>query len=74
MKNNIHPPYKRLLVKISGDTFEVMSTYPGDEVLMDVDYRTHPAWTGKGRNVFDTSNKDINEFNNRFPGLFTTKK
>ncbi|KJV51321.1 ribosomal L31 family protein [Orientia tsutsugamushi str. Gilliam] len=46
-----------------------MSTYPGDEILMDVDYRTHPAWTGKGRNVFDTSNKDINEFNNRFPGF-----
>ncbi len=75
MKKNIHPLYKTLKVKIGDDVFETRSTYPGDEVLMDIDFRKHPAWTKKGVGAIDQSNKDISTFNNRFPGLsFGLKK
>lgn len=74
MRKKIHPRYKPLLVKIGKDVFETRSSYSGNEILMDIDYRTHPAWTGKATSAFDSSNKDINEFNSRFPGLFAIKK
>ena len=70
MKKDIHPKYKALKVKIGKDIFEIMSTYKGDELLMDVDYRKHPAWTGKGVHTASESDKNITAFNEKFAGLF----
>jgi large subunit ribosomal protein L31 len=47
-----------------------MSTYQGDYLLMDLDYRKHPAWTGKGFGAASDSNKNISTFNKKFGNLF----
>jgi large subunit ribosomal protein L31 len=74
MKKDIHPKYKMLKVKIGTDVFELMSAYQGgDELLMDVDYRKHPAWTGGGVQTANESDKNINAFNQKFAGLFGAK-
>jgi large subunit ribosomal protein L31 len=69
MKKDIHPKYKKLKIIISGDVFETSSTHHGDEILMDVDYRKHPAWTKEGQNVVNQSNKNVSDFNKKFAGL-----
>ena len=69
MKKDIHPKYKPLKIKIGKDIFETMSTYEGEELLMDIDYRKHPAWTKKGVHTDNESDKNINAFNKKFAGL-----
>jgi large subunit ribosomal protein L31 len=69
MKKEIHPNYKELKIRIGNDTFNTMSTHPSAEILMDIDFRKHPAWTGKGVTSADQSNHTINAFNQRFSGL-----
>lgn len=69
MKKDIHPNYKTLKIKIGKDSFETMSTYPGEEILMDVDFRNHPAWTKKGVTTANESNQNVSAFNKKFAGL-----
>ncbi len=69
MKTGIHPKYKKLKIIISNDTFETNSAHHLDEILMDVDYRKHPAWTKEGFNVVNQSNKNVSDFNKKFAGL-----
>lgn len=69
MKPNIHPNYKKFKIKIGSDVFETYSTHPAGEILMDVDYRKHPAWTGLGATLVNSSNKNIAKFNDKFSGL-----
>lgn len=71
MKKDIHPKYKPLKVKIGKDVFETMSTCKEDEILMDVDFRTHPAWTKKGVTSANKTNQNISSFNKKFDGLFS---
>ncbi|MDX1916487.1 MAG: 50S ribosomal protein L31, partial [Rickettsiaceae bacterium] len=40
-----------------------------EEILMDIDFRKHPAWTKKGLNAVSQSDKNISAFNKRFGGL-----
>jgi large subunit ribosomal protein L31 len=68
MKKDIHPKYTALKIKIAKDSFDTMSTH-GGEILMDVDFRTHPAWTGKGVSSANESNKTISAFNDKFAGI-----
>lgn len=69
MKEGIHPKYKKLKIVISNDTFETNSGGSLDEILMDVDYRKHPAWTKESGNIINQSNKNISDFNKKFAGL-----
>ncbi|MEY3197238.1 MAG: hypothetical protein RLZZ59_606 [Pseudomonadota bacterium] len=69
MKKGIHPTYKALKIRIGNDSFDTMSSYPGEEILMDIDFRKHPAWTGKGVSAASDSNQTISAFNERFAGL-----
>ena len=69
MKTDIHPKYKKLKIIISNDVFETNSAHYLDEILMDVDYRKHPAWTKDGFNVVNQSNKNVSDFNKKFAGL-----
>tara|TARA_B100001778_G_C18056305_1_gene392105 strand:+ start:139 stop:393 length:255 start_codon:yes stop_codon:yes gene_type:complete len=51
MKPEIHPDYHEITVKMTdGSTFKTRSTYgkEGDTLQLDVDPKTHPAWTGGG--------------------------
>ncbi len=69
MKTGIHPHYKKFRIIISNDIFETYSAGQEDEILMDVDYRKHPAWTKESGNVVNQSNKNISDFNKKFAGL-----
>jgi large subunit ribosomal protein L31 len=69
MKPNVHPGYNKLKIKISDDVFETYSTLASGEILMDVDYRKHPAWTKEGVNLVNQSNQNVSNFNKRFAGL-----
>lgn len=74
MKDGIHPKYKKLKIVISNDTFETNSGGSLDEILMDVDYRKHPAWTKESGSIINQSNKNISDFNKKFAGLNFGKK
>lgn len=74
MKADIHPKYKKFKIVISNDTFETNSGGPVSEILMDVDYRKHPAWTKESGNVVNQSNKNVSDFNKKFAGLTFGKK
>ena len=70
MKNDIHPEYHEITVVMTdGTEFKTRSTYgePGDTLRLDIDPKTHPAWTGQHRLV-DTGGQ-VAKFNKRYEGL-----
>lgn len=75
MKKDIHPEYKKLKITIGKDEFNTGSTLKSGEILMDVDYRKHPAWNKDAKNIVNQSNKNVSDFNKKFGGLsFGMKK
>ena len=49
MKKDIHPDYHMITVAMTdGTTYQTRSTYgkEGDTLQLDIDPKTHPAWTG----------------------------
>lgn len=70
MKKDIHPEYHEITVVMTdGSEFKTRSTYgePGDTLRLDIDPKTHPAWTGQHRLV-DTGGQ-VAKFNKRYEGL-----
>ena len=70
MKKDIHPDYHQITVVMTdGTEFTTRSTYgqAGDSLRLDIDPKTHPAWTGVHRLV-DTGGQ-LARFNRRFKGL-----
>ncbi len=70
MKDNIHPNYHEITVVMTdGSTFQTRSTYgkPGVTLRLDIDSKSHPAWTGVHRLV-DTAGQ-LAKFNKRFAGF-----
>jgi len=74
MKPEIHPDYHEITVVMTdGTEFKTRSTYgkPGGTLRLDIDPKTHPAWTGVHR-VVDRGGQ-VAKFNKRF-GAFGLKK
>lgn len=70
MKANIHPAYHDITVIMTdGSSFITRSTYgkPGDVLRLDIDPKSHPAWTGVHR-LLDSGGQ-LAKFNKRFQGL-----
>ncbi len=70
MKKDIHPEYHEITVVMTdGSEFKTRSTYgePGDTLRLDIDPKTHPAWTGQHRLV-DTGGQ-VAKFNKRYEGF-----
>ncbi len=70
MKKDIHPNYHKIKVEMTdGTQFETRSTWgkEGDVLKLDIDPKTHPAWTGQHRIV--DSGGQVARFNKRFAGL-----
>ena len=70
MKKDIHPDYHEINVVLTdGSEFKTRSTYgsEGDTLRLDIDPKTHPAWTGVHRLV-DTGGQ-LAKFKKRFQGL-----
>lgn len=71
MKAGIHPDYHTITVKeTNGDTFQTRSTYKKDGAViqLDVDTKTHPAWTGGGAFVNEKAGK-VAKFNSKFGAI-----
>lgn len=70
MKDGIHPAYHEInVVMTDGSTFKTRSTWgkPGDTLRLDIDPKSHPAWTGVHR-LMDTGGQ-LAKFNKRFQGI-----
>ncbi|HSE76665.1 MAG TPA: 50S ribosomal protein L31 [Alphaproteobacteria bacterium] len=77
MKKKIHPDYHEITVVMTdGASFKTRSTYgkKGESLRLDIDPKTHPAWTGQHRLV--DSGGQVAKFNKRFQnfGLQSTEK
>ena len=70
MKKQIHPDYHPITVVMTdGTKYETRSTWgkSGDTLQLDIDPKTHPAWTGQHRIV--DSGGQVARFNKRFGKL-----
>lgn len=70
MKQDIHPEYHEITVIMTdGSSFTTRSTYgkPGDTLRLDIDSKSHPAWTGVQK-LLDTGGQ-IAKFNKRYSGF-----
>ena len=70
MKTGIHPDYHTIKVVMTDGTESfTRSTLgkEGDTLNLDIDPKTHPAWTGQHRIV--DSGGQVARFNKRFSGL-----
>ena len=71
MKKDIHPDYHEINVVLTdGSTYTTRSTWgkPGDTLKLDIDPRTHPAWTGGQQRLVDAGGQ-VAKFNKRFQDL-----
>lgn len=71
MKNDIHPDYHMIDVKMTnGDILKMKSTYgkEGTELVLDIDPTVHPAWTGGGHRLLDTGGR-VSKFKKKYEGL-----
>jgi large subunit ribosomal protein L31 len=68
MKKQIHPNYHMITVVMTdGTTFETRSTYgkPGDSLHLDIDPKSHPAWTGGQQQIVDRGGR-VSRFKQKF--------
>ena len=76
MKSDIHPAYHMIkVVMTDGTEFMTRSTYgsAGDTLNLDIDPKTHPAWTGGSQQLMDRGGR-LSKFNSRFAGISFGKK
>lgn len=70
MRKDIHPDYHEInVVMTDGTEFTTRSTWgkPGDTMRLDIDPKSHPAWTGVHRLI--DSGGQLAKFNKRFQGI-----
>ncbi|ABI62254.1 LSU ribosomal protein L31P [Granulibacter bethesdensis] len=75
MKSGIHPEYHEInVIMTDGTEFKTRSCYgqPGETLRLDIDPKSHPAWTGVQR-MLDTGGQ-VAKFNKKFAGLGTRRK
>lgn len=73
MKKGIHPFYKTVeVVMTDGTTFKTRSCYKGDKMVLEIDSKSHPFFTGK-QVLVDTAGR-VERFNKRFEKTKTMKE
>jgi large subunit ribosomal protein L31 len=76
MKPDIHPQYHMIkVVMTDGMEFFTRSTYgsEGQVLHLDIDPKTHPAWTGGAQQLLDRGGR-LSRFNSRFGNMNFGKK
>ncbi len=71
MKKDTHPDYHEITVVMTdGTEYQTRSTWgkPGDVMKLDVDSKSHPAWTGGNQRLVDSGGQ-VAKFNKRFQNL-----
>ena len=74
MKKEIHPDYHEITVVMTdGSSFKTRSTWgkAGDTLRLDIDPKSHPAWTGVHRLIY--TGGQLAKFKKRFRGLEAKK-
>jgi len=70
MKKEGHPEYHEITVELTdGSSYTTRSTWgePGGVLKLEIDPKSHPAWTGIQRLV--DSGGQVAKFNKRFEGF-----
>jgi large subunit ribosomal protein L31 len=76
MKSDIHPNYHTIkVVMTDGTEYVTRSTWgrEGDTLNLDIDPKTHPAWTGGSQQLLDRGGR-LSRFNSRFGAIGLGKK
>ena len=71
MKPDIHPDYHTVKVQMTdGTMFETRTTWgkEGDTLHLDIDPKSHPAWTGGQQQLLDRGGR-LSRFNKKFSGI-----
>ena len=71
MKAEIHPEYHIITVVMTdGTEYQTRSTWgkEGDTLQLDIDPKSHPAWTGGQQQLLDRGGR-LSRFQKRFSGL-----
>ena len=71
MKKSIHPDYHEIeVVMTDGSSFKTKSTWgkPSDTLKLEIDPKSHPAWTGGKMNINDSVGQ-VAKFEKRFKGV-----
>lgn len=74
MKPDTHPEYHEInVVMTDGTEFKTRSTWgaEGDTMRLDIDPKTHPAWTGVQR--LSDSGGQVGKFKSRFGAINSLK-
>jgi large subunit ribosomal protein L31 len=71
MKAEIHPDYHTIkVVMTDGTEYLTRSTYgkDGDTLNLDIDSKSHPAWTGGQQQILDRGGR-VSRFQKKFSGF-----
>ena len=71
MKHDIHPDYHTIkIVMTDGSEFTTRSTWgkEGDVMHLDIDPKSHPAWTGGQQQLLDRGGR-VSRFQKKFSGF-----
>jgi len=76
MKSDTHPDYHFIkVVMTDGTEYVTRSTYgkEGDTLQLDIDPKTHPAWTGGQQQLLDRAGR-VSKFSARFGSIGAVKR
>jgi large subunit ribosomal protein L31 len=71
MKPEIHPEYHTIkVVMTDGTEYQTRSTWgkEGDTLNLDIDSKSHPAWTGGTQQLLDRGGR-VSRFQKKFSGF-----
>ena len=71
MKAEIHPNYHMITVVMTdGIEYQTRSTWgkEGDKLNLDIDSKSHPAWTGGSQQLLDRGG-GVSRFQKKFSGF-----
>jgi large subunit ribosomal protein L31 len=76
MKADIHPDYHSIkVVMTDGSEFTTRTTWgkEGDTMNLDIDPKSHPAWTGGTAQIMDRAGR-VSRFQKKFAGFIKEEK
>jgi large subunit ribosomal protein L31 len=71
MKSDIHPDYHTVkVIMTDGSEFTTRTTWgkEGDTLHLDIDPKSHPAWTGGQQHLIDRGGR-LSRFQKKFSGF-----
>ena len=71
MKKIIHPDYHEIEVEMTdGSKYKTRSTWgkEGDKLKLEIDPKSHPAWTGGGVKLIDSEGQ-LARFKKKYQGI-----